>query len=221
LSPVNTRLGRSGSASATLVCWAPSAASATRKTTRSPRASSAPSNSSALDRHAWRNRTELALAIFEWIESWYNPRRRHPSIGDLAPVEHEQAASRDSRRAPAATLRSPPRSTRFWHQTPDQKHHRINRPKHPGEPGEPQRRRTSSLVTRLRARIAPQTPTQGETRAPNPTGTPDTNAPRTRGRHGESRHRHLHRLPALYRHRNAPDRHQPAVGASTRRYGNA
>ena len=44
------------------------------------------------DRHAWRSRKELALAIFEWIEAWYNPRRRHSSIGDLAPVEHEQAA---------------------------------------------------------------------------------------------------------------------------------
>ncbi len=45
-----------------------------------------------LDRHPWRSRRELALAIFEWIEAWYNPRRRHSSIGDLAPVEHEQAA---------------------------------------------------------------------------------------------------------------------------------
>jgi putative transposase len=45
-----------------------------------------------LDRHHWRTRRELALAIFEWIEAWYNPRRRHSSIGDLAPVEHEQAA---------------------------------------------------------------------------------------------------------------------------------
>ena len=45
-----------------------------------------------LDRHTWRTRRELALAIFEWIEAWYNPRRRHSSIGDLAPVEHEQAA---------------------------------------------------------------------------------------------------------------------------------
>jgi putative transposase len=27
-----------------------------------------------LDRHQWRTRRELALAIFEWIEAWYNPR---------------------------------------------------------------------------------------------------------------------------------------------------
>ncbi len=42
-----------------------------------------------LDRHQWRTRKELALAIFEWIEAWYNPRRRHSSIEDRTPVEHE------------------------------------------------------------------------------------------------------------------------------------
>lgn len=42
-----------------------------------------------LDRHHWHTRTELAAAIFEWIEGWYNPRRRHTSIGDLSPVEFE------------------------------------------------------------------------------------------------------------------------------------
>ena len=42
-----------------------------------------------LDRRSWTTRAELASAIFEWIEGWYNPRRRHTSIGDLpAGVEH-------------------------------------------------------------------------------------------------------------------------------------
>ena len=43
-----------------------------------------------LDRRAWKTRIELAQAIFEWIEAWYNPRRRHTSIGSLAPVEFER-----------------------------------------------------------------------------------------------------------------------------------
>src|SRR5665648_1021634 len=30
-----------------------------------------------------------AKAVFEWIEAWYNPRRRHTSLGDLAPAEFE------------------------------------------------------------------------------------------------------------------------------------
>lgn len=44
-----------------------------------------------LDSRRWRTRHELATAIFEWIESWYNPRRRHSSIGMLSPVDYEAA----------------------------------------------------------------------------------------------------------------------------------
>jgi hypothetical protein len=30
-----------------------------------------------LDEHHWESRQQLAQAIFEWIEAWYSPRRRH------------------------------------------------------------------------------------------------------------------------------------------------
>ena len=43
-----------------------------------------------LDRRSWTIRAELAPAIFEWIEGWANPRRRHTSNGDLSPVEYER-----------------------------------------------------------------------------------------------------------------------------------
>jgi len=43
-----------------------------------------------LDRHSWKSRKELARAIFEFVEAWYNPRRRHSSIGQRSPVEYEQ-----------------------------------------------------------------------------------------------------------------------------------
>ena len=43
-----------------------------------------------LDRRRWTTRKELASAIFEWIEAWYNPRRRHTSIDDRSPVEYER-----------------------------------------------------------------------------------------------------------------------------------
>ncbi len=43
-----------------------------------------------LDSRTWRTRAELASAIFEWIEGWYNPRRRHTSVGDLSPVAYER-----------------------------------------------------------------------------------------------------------------------------------
>ncbi len=34
-----------------------------------------------LDTRTWATRQELANAIFEWIEAWYNPTRRHSSLG--------------------------------------------------------------------------------------------------------------------------------------------
>jgi putative transposase len=43
-----------------------------------------------LDRQRWVTRAELARAIFEWIEGWYNPRRRHTGIGSRSPVDYER-----------------------------------------------------------------------------------------------------------------------------------
>jgi putative transposase len=44
-----------------------------------------------LDSRTWHSRSELANAIFEWIECWYNPKRRHSSIGMLSPLDYEAA----------------------------------------------------------------------------------------------------------------------------------
>ena len=44
-----------------------------------------------LDSRTWKTRAELASAIFEWIECWYNPKRRHSSIGMLSPIDYEAA----------------------------------------------------------------------------------------------------------------------------------
>jgi putative transposase len=43
-----------------------------------------------LDRRDWATRAELGQAIFEWIEAWYNPVRRHTSIGNIPPIEFER-----------------------------------------------------------------------------------------------------------------------------------
>ena len=42
-----------------------------------------------LDRRSWETRAELANAMFEWTEAFYNPRRRHSALGYLAPNEYE------------------------------------------------------------------------------------------------------------------------------------
>ncbi len=42
-----------------------------------------------LDRRRWKTKDELASSIFEWIEAFYNPVRRHTSIGDRSPIEFE------------------------------------------------------------------------------------------------------------------------------------
>lgn len=43
-----------------------------------------------LDRRSWTTQAELGSAIFEWIEGFYNPRRRHSALGYLSPADYEQ-----------------------------------------------------------------------------------------------------------------------------------
>jgi putative transposase len=42
-----------------------------------------------LDTRPWETRADLANTVFEWIECWYNPVRRHSSIRMLSPVRYE------------------------------------------------------------------------------------------------------------------------------------
>ncbi len=42
-----------------------------------------------LDRRSWATRTELGTAIFEWIEGFYNPTRRHSALGYHSPADYE------------------------------------------------------------------------------------------------------------------------------------
>jgi len=46
-----------------------------------------------LDSKTWNTREDLASAVFEWIECWYNPKRRHSSIGMHSPITFETVHS--------------------------------------------------------------------------------------------------------------------------------
>ncbi|HVF06718.1 MAG TPA: integrase core domain-containing protein [Frankiaceae bacterium] len=88
LRPGSTRPGCSGTGSAPPSCsarWA---------------ASPPPSNNTMIEsffntmqrelldsQPRWASKADLASAIFEWIEAWYNPRRRHTSIGSISPAQ--------------------------------------------------------------------------------------------------------------------------------------
>jgi putative transposase len=48
-----------------------------------------------LDRQRWTSREQLAQAIFDFVEAFYNPTRRHTSLGMLSPntFEHQHTTS--------------------------------------------------------------------------------------------------------------------------------
>jgi putative transposase len=43
-----------------------------------------------LDRHRFKSQAEARMAIFEILEGWYNPHRRHSGVGGLSPMEFEK-----------------------------------------------------------------------------------------------------------------------------------
>jgi transposase InsO family protein len=45
-----------------------------------------------LDRQAWPTRARARQATFEWIEGWYNTRRRHSTLDYLSPTAYEATA---------------------------------------------------------------------------------------------------------------------------------
>ncbi len=41
-------------------------------------------------RSRWRTHSEARMAVFDYIEGFYNPRRRHSSLAYLSPAECER-----------------------------------------------------------------------------------------------------------------------------------
>jgi putative transposase len=42
-----------------------------------------------LNRCTFKTHDEAKMAIFDFIEGWYNPQRRHSSLGYLSPAQYE------------------------------------------------------------------------------------------------------------------------------------
>ena len=58
-----------------------------------------------LDRRHFKTQIEARMAVFEFIEGWYNPRRRHSAIGYLSPIDYENTERQNT------NYRSPSPST--------------------------------------------------------------------------------------------------------------
>jgi hypothetical protein len=43
-----------------------------------------------LDRYRFKTQAEARIAVFEFIEGFYNPRRRHSSLRYLSPIKFER-----------------------------------------------------------------------------------------------------------------------------------
>jgi putative transposase len=46
-----------------------------------------------IDRRSFRSQAEARMGVFDFIEAFYNPERRHSALGYLSPVSYERRAT--------------------------------------------------------------------------------------------------------------------------------
>src|SRR6266849_10557050 len=49
-----------------------------------------------LDRRRFKTQVEARMAVFEFIEGWYNPHRRHSALDYLSPINYEWSQQTES-----------------------------------------------------------------------------------------------------------------------------
>ena len=67
-----------------------------------------------LDRTSFKTQAEARMAVFDFIEGWYNPHRRHSALGYQSPIDYEQVYRGDTNRivreASATRTAGPPKN---------------------------------------------------------------------------------------------------------------
>jgi putative transposase len=46
-----------------------------------------------LDRHRFRTQVEARMAVFQYVEGWYNPHRRHSALAYFSPINYDRRLS--------------------------------------------------------------------------------------------------------------------------------
>ena len=44
-----------------------------------------------LERRKFQTKAEARMAVFQFIEGWYNPGRRHSALGYMSPINYERS----------------------------------------------------------------------------------------------------------------------------------
>ena len=65
-----------------------------------------------IDRRSFQTKAEARLALFTYIEGWYNPRRRHSALGRISPINFERSHTEDQLPAIKSVIAAP-ESVRF------------------------------------------------------------------------------------------------------------
>ena len=60
-----------------------------------------------LDRQRFTTQADARLAVFDFIEGWYNPRRRHSALDYLSPMIYERSQERADRSVPSGATIDP------------------------------------------------------------------------------------------------------------------
>ena len=61
-------------------------------------------------RRKWETKTRARMEIFTWIETWYNPRRRHSGLGQMSPINFEKLQQEKKRTATKPETKETPTS---------------------------------------------------------------------------------------------------------------